>query len=212
MIIFRLKISRSSENLHLKLRPLTVLTGFNSGGKSTVMQALLLSDLACKFPTVPLNGPYGLTLGEAFDVLNFGASEPEIRFTLAMDSREEQLRLIVPNDRAVTLTAEVSSRTSGGEPFDLRIDTYLSAERLGPRDLLEVPPTDERIADIGEQGQFTAHVLAQRERLKVNPELLHPRDCSRYHVGRSGRGVALGYGATSKGSSHVATCDERGDD
>ncbi len=162
-------------DLHLKLRPLTVLTGFNSGGKSTVLQALLLSNLACKSANVSLNGPYGLALGEAFDVLNSSALEPEIRFTLTTESLEERLRLIVPNDRAVTLTAESSSRTSGREPFDLNIDAYLSAERLGPRDLLEVPPTSERVVNIGEQGQFTAHVLAQRERERVHPKLRHPQ-------------------------------------
>jgi predicted ATPase len=161
-------------DVSLQVRPLTVLTGFNSGGKSTVIQALLLSNLACRSVNVPLNGPYGLALGEAFDILNSAASEPEIRFTLSAESREEQLKLIVPNDRAVALTAEASSRTSAEEPFDLRLDTYLSAERLGPRDLLEVPPSNEGVVDIGAQGQFTAHVLAQRERMRVHPKLRHP--------------------------------------
>jgi predicted ATPase len=160
-------------DLRLKLRPLTILTGFNSGGKSTVIQALLLARLGCRSDRVRLNGPYGLALGEAFDVLNTAASEPEARFTLTSGSTEEQIRLIVPNDRAVMLVAEASSRSAGCEPFDLRIDTYLSAERLGPRDLLEVPPTQEEIVDIGEQGQFTAHVLAQRERVRVDPKLRH---------------------------------------
>lgn len=171
----RIENFKAFRDLHLELRPLTVLTGVNSSGKSTVMQALLLSSLACKSASVPLNGPFGLALGEAFDVLNFRASEPEIRFTLVADSLEEEVKLVVPNDRAATLMAETSSRTVGGESPDLRIDIYLSAERLGPRDLLEVPPTRDGIVDIGEQGQFTAHVLAQRERLKVNPKLRHPQ-------------------------------------
>jgi len=162
-------------DFHLELRPLTVLTGFNSAGKSTVMQAILLANLACKSSAVPLNGPYGLTLGGAFDVLNRRASEPEIRFTLVTRALEELIRLTVPDDdRAVLLSARTSSRDAGREPLILGIDAYLSAERLGPRDLLEVPPSHDGGIDIGERGQFTAHVLAERERMKVNSQLLHP--------------------------------------
>jgi predicted ATPase len=162
-------------DLHLKLRPLTVLTGFNSGGKSTAIQALLLAHLGCRWTNVPLNGPYGLALGGAYDVLNFSASEPEVRVTLTSGSMEEQVKFTVPDDRAVRLTAETSSRAAGREPFDLKIGTYLSAERLGPRDLHEVPPTEKDIVDIGEQGQFTAHILSQRERTRVSPKLRHPQ-------------------------------------
>jgi predicted ATPase len=160
-------------DLDLKLRPLTVLTGFNSGGKSTVLQALLLASLARKSENVALNGSYGLALGEGFDVLNPSAVVSEIRFTLMRQSLAEEIILTVPTDRAVTLAAHIS-RSTGLEPIDFRIGTYLSAERLGPRDLLEVPPAYEGVVDVGEQGQFTAHVLAQRERMKVSPELLHP--------------------------------------
>jgi predicted ATPase len=162
-------------DVSLQIRPLTVLTGFNSAGKSTVIQALLLTSLGYKSVNVALNGPYGLALGEALDILNSAASESEIRVTLSAESREEQLKLVVPNDRAVTLTAVASSRTSADESFPLRIDTYLSAERLGPRDLLEVAPSNEGVVDVGAQGQFTAHVLAQRERLRVHSRLHHPK-------------------------------------
>jgi predicted ATPase len=161
-------------DLDLKLRPLTVLTGLNSGGKSTVLQALLLASLARRSHNVALNGPYGLALGEGLDVLNPNATEPEIRFTLTSGSVEEQVRLIVPDDRAVTLEAQLTRSISPPELIDFEIGTYLSAERLGPRDLLEVPPLYERVVDVGEQGQFTAHVLAQRDRMKVTRELLYP--------------------------------------
>jgi predicted ATPase len=171
------------EDASIELRPLTVLTGFNSGGKSTIVQALLLANSACKSVNVPLNGPYGLSLGEAFDVLNLNATESEIRFTLTTPQAEENIRLIVPNDRAVILTAETSSRDSKVDPPNFAIDSYLSAERLGPRDLLEVPASQEEIIDVGERGQFTAHVLAINERRRVSPELQHPRSASALTLG-----------------------------
>ena len=56
----------------LDLAPLTVLTGLNGAGKTSFLQALLLMREA-SLPgatTVPLNGPFGLELGSAQDVLN----------------------------------------------------------------------------------------------------------------------------------------------
>jgi predicted ATPase len=162
-------------DLELPLHPLTVLTGFNSSGKSTVIQAFLLSDLACRSSTVSLNGPYGLALGEAFDVLNLGAPDAEIRFTLTGDGEDVSIRLPVSEDRAVSLSAHDPSETGDLQSFDIGIGAYLSAERLGPRDLLEVPSALEGSSYLGERGQFTAHVLAQRARVRVIPELLHPK-------------------------------------
>lgn len=55
------------------LRPLTVLTGLNGTGKSTTVQSLLLARQLADAPTgrvVQLNGPYGLALGEAHEVLH----------------------------------------------------------------------------------------------------------------------------------------------
>ena len=57
------------ESESFEVRPLTVLTGVNGGGKSTVIQSLLLARLAAMSGggkaggTVRLNGPLGLALG-----------------------------------------------------------------------------------------------------------------------------------------------------
>jgi len=61
------------ECLDLSTAALTVLAGANCGGKSTVLQALLLARQAALFPErgiVELNGPDFLQLGEAADVIN----------------------------------------------------------------------------------------------------------------------------------------------
>lgn len=84
---------------------LTVLTGMNSTGKSTVIQALLIAQLAaeCDGGRVPLNGPYGLALGEALNVLNASADEQLIKLRLTGDSGIEEVHLSVPNDRSLAL-------------------------------------------------------------------------------------------------------------
>ena len=52
---------------------------------------------------VPLNGPYGLAMGEALDVLNSSAELQTITFELSGPRGQELAVLGVPNDRAVAL-------------------------------------------------------------------------------------------------------------
>ena len=60
-------------SVRLAFAPLTVLTGLNGSGKSSLVQAILLAQEAAtrRGDTVRLNGPFGLELGTAEDVLNW---------------------------------------------------------------------------------------------------------------------------------------------
>jgi predicted ATPase len=176
---------KAFSSVSLEMRPLTVLTGLNNAGKSSVIQAILLAELARDGRShVPLNGPYGLRLGEASDVLNFDARSSEIRIGLSGNGWSEEFLFDVPDERAVALPR----RAVVGEPKRPRalVGTYLSAERLGPRDLLEVDPethaalgeeAKEELAtdrlSVGHQGQYTPHVLAQYDRRPVREPLRH---------------------------------------
>lgn len=168
----------------LDLAPLTVLTGLNGAGKTSVIQALLLAREA-SLPgasTVPLNGPYGLELGSAQDVLNLNtaveASEVELTATLDegtvvsfhLDARQEKLLHLPIKSRP-----ERVPQALGGSH---RAFTYLSAERLGPRDVLgaSARPTDD--LGVGVQGEFCAQVLelhGLNEKEKVAEARRHPR-------------------------------------
>jgi predicted ATPase len=169
----------------LEMRPLTVLTGLNNAGKSSIVQAILIAELARDGRThVPLNGPHGLSLGEATDVLNFDARSSEIRIALAGEGWREEFVFDVPDERAVSLPQRSTDRVGDHHPTSL-VATYLSAERLGPRDLLEVDPeTDAALGEearesaggrlsVGHQGQYTPHVLAQYDRRPVREPLRH---------------------------------------
>lgn len=169
-------------SLDVPFRPLTVLTGLNGSGKSTLIQALLLLRQVADRPgssVVALNGPYGLALGEAEDVLH-----PEAELNASI-----QVEVIVsgrpgwgcvfrlPRDRALNL--EVGEVDPALIPRELAgvgcAFTYLSAERLGPRDQLTVTAEDTRAFGVGEQGQYTAQVLALHENETIRTELLYPR-------------------------------------
>ncbi|MDJ1639703.1 DUF3696 domain-containing protein [Streptomyces pakalii] len=168
------------------MRPLTVLTGVNGGGKSTVLQSLLLARASVSAPgqAVLLNGPMGLTLGEARDVLNWAAEEPSIGVRLEgpADGDRWACVLALPEDEhALHLNPQCDPAPSwlgigrSGPAF-----TYLCAERLGPRDTLSVSADEPELIGVGVRGEFIAQVLALREtravqsRRAVREELRHP--------------------------------------
>lgn len=81
------------EELDLPCTALTVLTGYNSAGKSTVLQALLLLAQALRTAAneseLPLNGDM-FGLGGEGDVLRHGAMEPF--FSLGVRTTDERIR------------------------------------------------------------------------------------------------------------------------
>jgi predicted ATPase len=147
--------------------PLTVLTGLNGSGKTSVIHALLLMREASQAlgvdPIVPLNGPYDLELGSAEDVRNWDFDEArKIRFTTtAEDGRLETWVFSAPGDEALHLRVEERPIPpplvfgAAHRTFD-----YLSAERFGPRSTLGATALPVDRIEVGTRGEYTAQVLA----------------------------------------------------
>ncbi|MFD8974350.1 DUF3696 domain-containing protein [Streptomyces sp. NPDC059593] len=188
-MISQLKIKnfKCFRDVTLPLRPLTVLTGVNGGGKSTVLQALLLARHASTTPdrALHLNGPFDLALGTIYDVLNRDATESVIEVGFFSDQTGEDwsFRFDVPDDPdALYLTcAEVPDSTVPGIGVAEGGFTYLCAERLGPRDVLSLSPQEPERIQVGVHGEFTAQVLAMVSgprvsgpRREVREPLRHP--------------------------------------
>lgn len=167
------------------MRPLTIVTGPNSSGKSTLLQALLLSRAASEGDgaDVPLNGGrFALGLGEAAELLNEAAEVNEIQIEVSSFGAANTWTLVVEEDRSTSLRILNRPQDGGSTaPF-----TYLSAERLGPRDLQEVPSRTTTFGDVGPRGEYSAHVLATHERQRVDTSLIHEATKA------TGAGVTLG--------------------
>lgn len=157
---------------------LTVLTGLNGSGKTSLMQAILLALEASttKSSSLRLNGPFGLELGTAEDVLNWDSASP-IRISLEITETEAiGWQFAVPSEEALYL--EIMDRPpilpkafSGAA----RTFTYLSAERLGPRGFLATSALPEIELEIGTQGEYCAHVLSVLgDRVIEHGERSHP--------------------------------------
>lgn len=145
------------------LAPLTVLTGLNGAGKTSLLQAILLAaeDSYRRASTLSLNGPFNLELGTADEVLNWKSSNPiQIAFEQAGKPAVEW-RFAVPDEDALYLDVEARPLDPPiGFSGKSRAFTYLSADRLGPRGVSVASPLPEAELEVGVQGQFCAHVLS----------------------------------------------------
>lgn len=153
----------------VELGPITVLCGVNGAGKSSFVQSLLLAHIASGGDGhVALNGPFGMRLGQALDVLR----GPAMTLSAEEALGTAQWRLSADADDALVL--RVDEKPSPAPP-ELRHLIYLEAERLGPRDLqpLDSAPSDS--VNVGAKGEYVAQVLDLRGgRVPVRDRMCHP--------------------------------------
>ena len=166
-------------SVSIPLNGLTLLTGANGAGKSSVIQAFTLlrrtiehcakwndKDKRYEYPTgsetnnlnVELNGAYCLALGTSAQVLRINSNEDfvEIKFidgesylSVNYDTGGGNELHITPNKVQNTLGKE--SKLFAQEFF------YLNAERIGPRISQRVKFYD--YPNVGWQGEFVAQIL-----------------------------------------------------
>lgn len=184
------------EALDLPLRPLTLLSGVNGGGKSSVIQALaLLAQTLTEREwgrTLLLEGP-DLALGSAADVLNqksarrrlsLGAStmSENVVWTFKADDRRAlsvELEGVTMNDQPLELSGPVrwllpaDRAESSAVIVSLRRLSWITAERTGPRELLPLRDPHGH-AQVGARGELAAGLLYWRESDDVGSKLCVP--------------------------------------
>jgi predicted ATPase len=158
----------------LKMRALTVLTGVNGAGKTSVIHALLLMREATQKRAVMLSGPFDLQLGTAEDVVNWN-SAGTIEFEVEEEGTSYHWKLQPPADEARYL---VASTTPNPLPFAFqsipRGFTYLSAERLGPRGSVVASARPAEELEIGVRGEYSAQIIETAGNKPGLPERRHP--------------------------------------
>lgn len=145
------------------LRNLTILTGANASGKSSVIQALwFLKQIALaavqQRETVALAGnKTGLKLGKVKEVIHYAVRDKSDAFTIELDNSKVVVREF--NEDSNEASFEVNKKSLFIEDMLLDNMLYLSAERLGPREeSVRVKVTKDEI-DCGYDGSNTASVL-----------------------------------------------------
>jgi predicted ATPase len=184
------------EDLDLELRPLTLLSGVNGGGKSSVIQALMLLAQTLSERewgrTLLLEGP-DLALGSAADVLNqqssrrrlvLGASTEKecVEWTFKAKDRRAlsvDLEKAAVDGRGLQLTdpvrwlLPVARAEASSVVASLRRLSWITAERSGPRELLPLRDAHGH-QHVGTRGELAAGLLFWREEDTVRPALCLP--------------------------------------
>jgi len=170
------------ENQLLEFKKLTLFSGLNSTGKSSVMQSLLLLRQSYQQGLLPekglaLNGDF-VNVGTARDALFEGAKEDLIGFDLVWENNSEGLwrfkydqEVDVLNIVSEQVTSESYKSNLFGNNFH-----YLQAERIGPRLFNEMSDYQVRqLGQLGIKGEYAAPFLAINGRKVIpNSSLSHP--------------------------------------
>src|SRR5438874_5933875 len=146
--LLRLQNFKCFENQSLPLKPLTLLTGLNSTGKSSVLQSLLLLRQSYQQGLqqtggLALNGDL-VHIGTATDALFEGAKENIIGFTLILEDEPEHTRSeewFFNYDREADVLSQ-DTWWPGLEIYESSLFSdsfhYFQAERIGPRPFFEM--------------------------------------------------------------------------
>lgn len=156
--IENLKCFRSQS---ISLEALTLLTGFNASGKSTVIQTMLLASQMSRCSDgskyIPLNGPL-VSLGSVGDVLNEFARSRKI--TIGFEGEGEALwfRLSADSRHSNSIRVDNSNEIASSEielKNRLRELIFISTMRLGTKDVFPVPEEPVPVnADVGSIGEY----------------------------------------------------------
>lgn len=161
------------------LNSLTILAGLNGAGKTSFIQALLLAweaSAGISGNTIRLNGLFGMELGTAANIRNW-RSDDIIKFHLeSVSGKGFTWKFRVPSDDAMYLILEgrpdIPPATFSAEP---RAFSYLCAERLGPRGVLEASPLPAEKLVVGVRGEHCAQILTTLgDKLIEDKGRLHP--------------------------------------
>lgn len=165
------------ENQLLEFRPLTLLSGLNSSGKSSALQSLLLLRQSYQQGLLPrtglgLNGDL-VSIGTAQDALCERAKDDYIKFEVIWENNSKGIwnfnyelankEADVLNIVSQTVDSEVYKSSLFNQQFH-----YLQAERIGPRPFNEMSDYQvRRRGQIGSRGEYTAHFLSVNERKPI---------------------------------------------
>jgi predicted ATPase len=169
-------------NQLLEFKKLTLFSGLNSTGKSSVMQSLLLLRQSYQQGLLPekglaLNGDF-VNIGTAQDALFEGAKEDLIGFGIVLENNSKAVWHFKYDREVDVLSIDsepVSSEVYQSNLFGNKFH-YLQAERIGPRPFNEMSDYQVRqLGQLGTKGEYAAHFLAINGQKGIpNSSLSHP--------------------------------------
>lgn len=193
-------------NLRLEIGQLTLLTGFNSGGKSSAVQPLLLLSQSVRARlftnSFPLNGPF-IKLGTVGDILPTDASVSSLTFKIEdkslattwkataraidrqLELQESTWPINLDNDEPVPEHNIYDISTFANQKYEYNTTelltglSYLSATRTGPDDSYPAPDWfSEGNVDVGADGRYASYWYSKYADNEVPTPRMHPEETS----------------------------------
>lgn len=146
---------KSFKDEMVELSNLTVLTGLNSSGKSSVIQALRMALSANKGQSAYLNG--------------FGGYD-ELRSKLSKINSTIKIFLHENNKEPFCLTLQLNNQGTTGELKHFNYD-YIGADRLGPSSILPAQSSEAFDISVGDKGQQSVDYYLDFESVIVSEKL-----------------------------------------
>lgn len=164
------------ERLSLPLTSLTLLTGLNAAGKSTVMQALTLlhqtlnENPACD--ALVLNGR-DLSMGSADELVDKLSGRDQFAIGIEHSTGNVVWRMQVEAGAMTAPFLERPAELPGVLGQTLRTLTYISADRIGPRETYPASSSAQQ-SGVGARGEYTPWFIHEHEDLLIPQPMCLP--------------------------------------
>ncbi len=177
---------KAFENQLLELKPLTLISGINSTGKSSVLQSLLLLRQSYQQELLPgvglaLNGDL-VRIGTAQDAFCERAVDDYIGFEIVWQNDVKGIwHFYYDLDYKETDVLNFDCSPVDSKIYDFNLFSkdfhYLQAERIDPRPYNEMSDYQvRRLGQLGSKGEYTAHFLSVHGRTVIpNKKLGYPQ-------------------------------------
>ncbi|QTR53317.1 AAA family ATPase [Thiothrix unzii] len=152
-----LKAFKSYPDAEIPFKPLTLLSGLNNSGKSSLIQAVRMYQQAANGQS-PLLEHHG-DVSDMRSRLSFPSDAIEI-MCIFTDGTSSRFHL---NDDALE------------NPERCPVSFYVSADRLGPQTVLPLRRAFSALPDMGEQGRYVLDVLGRLRDSRIPDTLVHPK-------------------------------------
>lgn len=188
-MIKRLTLSnfKAFANQDFEFKPLTLLSGLNSTGKSSVIQALILLRYAYQANYLPSNGlklDHEMAyIGTGEDAIYENAESELISFGIVWENDQKTIWNFNYDSQSNVLPVSSIVNDNKINSFNLFSDNfhYLSAERIIPAESYLLSENDVvKHRQLGKKGEYTAHFLYEFGNQDIPIcELSHPNAKSR---------------------------------